>query len=63
MDNKKKSLQDIIANYQDIEMKLIDTEGELSEELENLLSINESELGSKLDGYEKFTRYLIKQML
>ena len=29
MDKKNKSLQDIIANYQDIEMKLIESEGEI----------------------------------
>ena len=62
MDKKNKSLQDIIANYQDIEMKLIESEGEVSQELEKLLSINESELGDKLDGYEKFTRYLKGQV-
>ena len=62
MDKKNKSLQDIIASYQEIEMKLIESEGELSKELENLLSINDSELGDKLDGYEKFTRYLKGQI-
>ena len=62
MDKKNKSLQDIITNYQDIEMKLIESNGEISEGLEELLSINESELGEKLDGYEKFTRYLKGQI-
>ena len=42
MDKKNKSLQDIIASYQEIEMKLIESEGELNKELENLLSINDS---------------------
>ena len=62
MDKKNKSLQDIITDYQDIEMKLIESNGEVSEGIEELLSINESELGEKLDGYEKFTRYLKGQI-
>ena len=62
MDKKNKTLQDIIASYQDIEMKLIESEGEIDENIEKILLINESELSDKLDGYEKFTRYLKGQI-
>ena len=57
-----KSLQDILTNYQEIEMQLVESQGEINEELESLLSINESELSDKLDGYQKFIRYLRGQI-
>jgi len=57
-----KTLHDILRNYQEIEMQLVESQGEISEDLENLLSINESELSDKLDGYEKFSRYLKSQI-
>ncbi len=62
MSKNKKTLHDIISNYQQIEMQLIESGGEINEVLESLLSINESELNDKLDGYEKFTRYLKGQI-
>ena len=57
-----KTLNDILKNYQEIEMKLVDSGGEIDDDLEKLLLINESELNVKLDGYEKFSRYLKGQV-
>ena len=54
----KKSLNDILNEYQIIENELISSDGEISEELENKLNLHEKELGDKLDGYEHFVRYL-----
>jgi len=58
----KKTLHDIINDYQNIESKIIENDGELDLSLEELLELNNSELKDKLDGYEKFTRYLINQV-
>ena len=55
---KKKSLNDILEDYQKLENELINNDGELSEELEKKLNLHEKELGDKLDGYEHFVRYL-----
>ena len=54
----KKSLNQILEDYQKIENILITNDGVIDESLEKLLSINESELENKLDGYEHFVRYL-----
>ena len=54
----KKSLNDILNEFQIIENELIDSDGEISEELESKLNLHEKELGDKLDGYEHFVRYL-----
>jgi hypothetical protein len=54
----KKSLNDILNEYQIIENELISSDGEISEELENKLNLHKKELGDKLDGYEHFVRYL-----
>ena len=54
----KKSLNDILEEYQKIENELINNDGEISDELEKKLNIHESELGDKLNGYEHFVRYL-----
>ena len=62
MPNDKPTLNDIIKNFQHIEMMLIESGGELSETIESLLINNESELSEKLDGYEKFVRYLKGQV-
>ena len=43
-------------------MKIIDSEGEVSETMEELLLLNSVELNDKLDGYEKFSRYLKGQV-
>tara|TARA_Y100001960_G_C14426253_1_gene705457 strand:- start:134 stop:655 length:522 start_codon:yes stop_codon:yes gene_type:complete len=58
----KHTLNDIISNFQNIELKLIDSEGELTEEIESLLISNDADLSEKLDGYEKFVRYLKGQI-
>ena len=60
--SNKQTLNDIINNFQDVESKLIETEGAISDEIENKLIKNESDLSEKLDGYEKFTRYLKGQI-
>ena len=49
----KKSLHKIIEEYQKIEIEILNNEGVLSKELEDLLKLNELELGDKLDGYQK----------
>ena len=57
----KKTLNDILLNYQSIEVDLIENNGEITDEIEKTLQINESELSDKMNGYEKFTRYLKHQ--
>ena len=54
----KKSLNDILEEYQKIENELINNNGEISSELEEQLNLHELELGDKLNGYEHFVRYL-----
>ena len=61
MENKKRSLHDIINDYQNLEKKIIDNNGEISDDLEQLLSDNNEDLKNKLDNYEKFIRYLNNQ--
>ena len=56
--NNKKTLNDILEDYQKIENELINNDGVMSEELESILNIHQAELGQKLDGYEHFVRYL-----
>ena len=56
--NDKKTLNDILEDYQKIENELINNDGTISEELESLLDVHQAELGQKLDGYEHFVRYL-----
>ena len=56
--NNKKSLNDILEDYQKIENELINNDGVMNEELEQILDVHQSELGQKLDGYEHFVRYL-----
>jgi len=63
VDKKNKTLQDILSNYQEIEMKLIEADGEIDDKLDYLLSINELELSEKLEGYEKFVRYIKGQIV
>ena len=57
----KKTLNDILLNYQSIEVELIENNGEITENIEKELLLNESDLEEKMDGYEKFTRYLKHQ--
>ena len=60
--SNNKTLNDILKTYQDIETKLVESMGEVDENLESLLFDNEVELNDKLDGYEKFSRYLKGQV-
>mgnify|MGYP001215661774 FL=1 len=57
----EKTLNDILLSYQSIEVDLIENNGEITDEIEKTLQINESELSDKMNGYEKFTRYLKHQ--
>jgi len=59
---KKKTLNSILEEYQKIEMKIIDNQGEVDNNLEDLLNLNECELKDKLDGYEGFIKYLDGQI-
>ena len=59
--DKKKTLNEILNNYQSVEMELIDNDGELTGSLEEKLLINNLDLHQKLNGYEKFVRYLKHQ--
>ena len=61
MENKKRSLHNIINDYQNLESKIIENNGEISDDLEQLLTDNNEDLKSKLDNYEKFIRYLNNQ--
>ena len=54
----KRSLNDILEDYQKIENELINNNGEMTEELETILDVNKAELENKLNGYEHFIRYL-----
>ena len=56
--NNNKSLNDILEEYQKIENELINSDGEISSELEEKLNLHELELADKLNGYEHFVRYL-----
>lgn len=58
MADNKKSLNDILNDYQILENELISSNGEIDDNLENKLNLHEKELGDKLDGYEHFVRYL-----
>jgi len=57
----KKTLNDILDNYQDVEKRLIENDGELTDDIEEQLQINNLDLSDKLNGYEKFVRYLKNQ--
>ena len=58
MSDNKKSLNDILNDYQILENELISSDGEINQDLENKLNLHEKELGDKLNGYEHFVRYL-----
>ena len=49
MSNKKHTLNDIIKKFQDIETLILESEGEISEKIENTLLDNEHDLSLKLD--------------
>ena len=58
----KKTLNDIIKKFQDLELLILESEGEVSDEIESKLLDNDNDLSSKLDGYEKFSKYLKGQV-
>ena len=58
----KKNLNEILESYQSIEMMLVDNEGVINEDIEKLLDINETDLKSKLDSYQGFSKYLEGQI-
>ncbi len=60
--NNKKTLNDILEDFQKIEMKIIENQGEINDTLENMLQLNDCELKEKLDGYEDFIKYLDGQI-
>ena len=60
MSKEKHTLNDIIKKFQDIEVLFLESEGELTDEIENILLDNEADLSLKLDGYEKFSRYFVQ---
>ena len=62
MSDSKLTLNDIIKKFQNIELKLIDDDGEISDDIEKMIVENDSKLSDKLDGYEKFSRYLRSQI-
>lgn len=55
---KKQTLNDIMKDFHDIEEMLIESGGELTPEIEELLDQNADDLDSKLDGYASFIEYL-----
>ena len=62
MKKNTKTLNEILDDYQNIEMKIIENEGEVDNLIEDSLEINKSELEDKLDGYEGFVKYLEGQI-
>ena len=57
-----RTLNDIIKKFQEIESMLLEADGEISDDIESQLIENESNLSSKLDGYQKFSTYLNGQV-
>ena len=62
MKNDKKSLNEILDIYQNLESKIIASDGAVDDEMENLLNVNELDLKNKLDGYQGFIKYLEGQI-
>lgn len=62
MKKNTKTLNEILDDYQSIEMKIIENDGEIDNLIEDSLEINKSELEDKLDGYEGFVKYLEGQI-
>ena len=57
-----RTLNDIIKKFQEIENMLLESDGEISDDIESQLIENENNLSSKLDGYQKFSTYLNGQV-
>ena len=62
MSIEKQTLNDIIRKFQDLENLIMESDGEITDDLENILLQNDEDLSKKLDGYEKFSRYLKGQV-
>ena len=62
MSVEKHTLNDIIRKFQDLENLIIESDGEITDDLESILHQNNEDLSKKLDGYEKFARYLKGQV-
>ena len=62
MSVEKHTLNDIIRKFQDLENLIIESDGEITDDLESILHRNDEDLSKKLDGYEKFARYLKGQV-
>ena len=58
----KDETEDIIRKFQDLENLMMESDGEITDELENMLLQNDEDLSEKLNGYEKFSRYLKGQV-
>ncbi|MCF7839770.1 MAG: siphovirus Gp157 family protein [Candidatus Marinimicrobia bacterium] len=59
---RKQTLNDILKDFHDIEEMLIESGGELTPDIEQLLDQNAVDLDSKLDGYASFIDYLKGQV-
>lgn len=59
---KKRTLNDIIVSYHDLEEMLMESYGEITPEIEAHMDWLERELADKLDGYADFMSYLQGQI-
>jgi len=59
---KKRTLNDIITSYHDLEEMLIESYGDITPEIEAQMDWLEQELANKLDGYADFMSYLKGQI-
>ena len=62
MSGEKNTLNDIIRKFQDLENLIMESDGEITDDLDKILLQNDEDLSKKLDGYEKFSRYLKGQV-
>ena len=62
MKKDNKSLNTILESYQSLEMQIVENDGVVDNDIEQLLDINESDLKDKLDGYQGFIKYLEGQV-
>ena len=56
MKKDNKSLNTILESYQSLEMQIVENDGAIDNDIEQLLDINESDLKDKLDGYQGFIK-------
>ena len=61
-DQPKKTLNDIMRDWQEVENLLIESGGEFTPEIEGLMEITEDEFEAKFDGYAGFINYLKGQI-